>query len=92
MEKFSRCCNCRHFDEFDSLCRLNPPAYVGQRPDEYGDLVQHWAQPLIEYEWAEWCSQWKAADESQTESQRAEQIRSLIDKHKDALAGRESHE
>lgn len=78
MDDFRRCCNCRHYDDFDSRCKLNPPAYAGDRRDDYGETVSYWSQPIIETAWAEWCGQWHPADESQTESQRAEQIRSLM--------------
>lgn len=84
--RFCRCCNCRHYDDFDSLCKLNPPVYAGEITDEYGERYAHWSQPVIGLEWGEWCGQWKAADENQTEAQRAEQIRSLMEKHKDALS------
>jgi hypothetical protein len=49
--------------------------------DENGcDTYARYDQPIIETEWAEWCGQWKPADENQTREQRVQQILSLIPK------------
>lgn len=77
-DNLRRCCNCRFYDDVDVRCKLNPPVYAGRVRDEYGDRVQHWAQPIVDTAWAERCGQWEAADEDQTDGERYAQIMSLI--------------
>ena len=80
MDDTCRCCNCFFHDDFEARCKLYPPAFVGMTTDENGDTYARYGQPIIETEWAEWCGQWKPADENQTREQRAQQILSLIPK------------
>ena len=82
---FRRCCNCRYYDDFDSLCKLNPPVYAGTYTDTDGEQTKSWSQPVIEMAWAEWCGQWQPADENQTEEQRKAQILSLMEEDKRAM-------
>jgi hypothetical protein len=80
MDDTCRCCNCFFYDDFEARCKLYPPAYAGRYVNEDEERVPYYSQPIIETAWAEWCGQWKPADENQTREQRAQQILSLIPK------------
>jgi len=41
-------------------CRLNPPVYTEDIPDDGADEIADWCQPLV---WKnEWCGRWKALE------------------------------
>lgn len=82
LDESCRCCNCAWFDDMESVCRLNPPAYAGHGFDEYGDQMKVFRQPLIEFEWSEWCSFWKPADQNQTREDRLREIVQLINEYR----------
>lgn len=70
-----KCLHCAFYDDFDSQCKAHPPAYAGDRIDEYGETVCHYSQPIIECAWSETCGEWQAAQPDKTAEERMAELR-----------------
>ena len=79
-----KCLHCAFYDDFDSQCKAHPPAYAGDRIDEYGDTVCHYSQPIIDYAWSETCGEWQAAQPNKTAEERMAELRLAIELDKRA--------
>lgn len=79
LDPSKRCLHCAFYDDFDSHCKAHPPAYAGDRIDEYGETVMHYSQPIIDLAWAETCGEWQAGQPGKTAEERMDEIRMVIE-------------